>query len=848
MRIRFFFRYSVLLAVSLLLALPARAVLPEKDFQSTLNSLLQELRQSYASAQESDTLMVNNRAQREAFDRVLKSADEVTIMLYTQRPEFTFDMAFALEEVSRVQSAFHEQVLLNDQYRIAARSGLRRYQLLNETLLNMLQRQPADSLAGADTLALAQVPLEVGDPEKAALLDSCLYYTGVLTALYGESVALALKDSVLCAETETRLKQAYDYAQANYADTQKNRYIGGNVNVIQILKEWNGFIQFVKSDLRMRYLSDTTAEQTEVDEFPRSFSGSFVLGYAMLSLVMLLISALAAIIIGFIAYRWIKNEKWIQFRPILTAILGTFLFVLGMLLIKADRVNPYWRMAYQLLTQFAWLTLAILVSLLIRIRGDQARASLRIYIPTLLLAFVCILMRAVFLPASAVPLFFPPTLLIFIIWQSVVNVRNRAHVSRADLRYMWVSVVVMAVTAILSLAGYSMIGVLLITFWTFLLALLHTITTLYYLMMRYYEDRVIRRKARYHQENPRLPLEDKDAFIEVTWLYDLLRMVVVPLMAIYSFPLSALLTSRAYQLSLTGADLMKRALVQAEGFKSFTVSNILLVLALFFVFRYLIYLAKGLFRVFKLRNMIEEQSDTTLPLKEADVNVSLANTIFSLLGWALYLIVAFSILDLPKDALTYITTGLAAGVGFALKDLINNFFYGIQLMAGRIRIGDKISCDGVRGVVKRVSYQITQVEDEDGSLIAFTNTDLFTKKFRNLNSGRNYELVKIFVSVRYGTDFEKARQVILEALQPLMTKDKMGRDIVDPSFPIDVRFDNFGESCIVLAVVLYTTVETHYTFPARAKEAIYNAFHENGIEIPFPQRDVYIKPVPEKKP
>ena len=847
MRIRSLFRYAVLPAVSLLLALPARAVLPEKDFQSTLNSLLQELRQSYASAQESDTLMVNNRAQREAFDRVLKSADEVTIMLYTQRPEFTFDMAFALEEVSRVRSAFHEQVLLNDQYRIAARSGLRRYQLLNETLLNMLQRQPADSLAGADTLALAQVPLEVGDPEKAALLDSCLYYTGVLTALYGESVALALKDSVLCAETETRLKQAYDYAQANYADTQKNRYIGGNVNAIQIIKEWNGFIQFVKSDLRMRYLSDTTAEQTEVDEFPRSFSGSFVLGYAMLSMVMLLLSALAAILIAFIAYRWIKNEKWIQFRPILTAILGTFLFVLGMLLIKADRVNPYWRMAYQLLTQFAWLTLAILVSLLIRIRGDQARASLRIYIPTLLLAFVCILMRAIFLPASAVPLFFPPTLLLFIIWQSFVNIRNRAHVSRADLRYMWVSVVVMAVTAILSLAGYSMIGVLLITFWTFLLALLHTITTLYYLMMRYYEDRVIRRKARYHQENPRLPLEDKDAFIEVTWLYDLLRMVVVPLLAIYSFPLSALLTSRAYQLSLTGADLMKRALVQAEGFKSFTVSNILLVLALFFVFRYLIYLAKGLFRVFKLRNMIEEKSDTTLPLKESDVNVSLANTIFSLLGWALYLIIAFSILDLPKDALTYITTGLAAGVGFALKDLINNFFYGIQLMAGRIRIGDKISCDGVRGVVKNVSYQVTQVEDEDGSLITFTNTDLFTKKFRNLNTGRNYELVKVFISVRYGTDFEKARQVILEALQPLMTKDKMGRDIVDPSFPIDVRFDNFGESSINLAVVLYTTVETHYTFPARAKEAIYNAFHEHGIEIPFPQRDVYIKTVPGKE-
>ena len=844
-----FIRHTVVLAVALLLALPARSVVPEKDFQSTLVSLLGELRQSYASATESDSLLVNNPLRREQLSEVLKKADEVTIMLYTQRPEFAFDMAFALEEVSRVSNAFREQVLLSDQYRLAARSGLRRYELLNETLRDMYRNQPADSLeAGSidrETAPVALPELEQ-DPEMEALLDSCLHYSGALAALYGASVDIALKDSVLCAETEARLQQAYAYAQDNYAETQRSRYIGGNVNVIQILTGWNAFIQYVKEDLRLRYALDKAPEPMDGSTVPHSWSGAYVLSYAGVALLMLILSFLVAGMIGLLVSKWTRNEKIIQFRPILTSILAILLFVMGMLFIKSDRGNPYWRMAYQLLTQYAWLTLAIFISLLIRIRADQAKASLRIYIPTLLLAFVCILMRAVFLPASAVPLIFPPALLLFIIWQSIANVRCRTQVSRADLRYMWVSVVVMAVAGILSLAGYSMIGVLLLTFWTFLLALLHTITTLYYLMKRYYEDRVIKRKARYHEENPLLPLDDKDAFIEVTWLYDLLRMVVVPLMAIYSFPLSALLTSRAYQLSMTGADLMKRPLVHGAGLESFTLSNILLVMALFFVFRYLIYLAKALFRVFKLRNMIDETEANPLPLKETDVNLSLPNAIFSLLGWILYLIVAFSILHLPMKAITYITTGLAAGVGFALKDLINNFFYGIQLMAGRIRIGDKISCDGVRGVVKRVSYQTTQVEDEDGSIIAFTNTDLFSKKFRNLNAGRNYELVKVFVSVRYGTDFEKARQVILEALKPLMTKDKMGRDIVDPSFPIDVRFDNFGDSSINLAVVLYTTVDTHYTFPARAKEAIYNAFHENGIEIPFPQRDVYIKPVPEK--
>ena len=227
------------------------------------------------------------------------------------------------------------------------------------------------------------------------------------------------------------------------------------------------------------------------------------------------------------------------------------------------------------------------------------------------------------------------------------------------------------------------------------------------------------------------------------------------------------------------------------------------------------------------------------------MNLSLSNTMFSLAGWLLYILIAFSILHIPTTAITAISTGLAAGVGFALKDLINNFFYGIQLMAGRIRVGDKISCDGVRGIVKRVSYQTTQVEDEDGSLIAFTNTELFTKKFRNLNTGRNYEFLKMPVSVKYGTDIDFARKVILEALEPLMTKDKTGRDIVDPTFPVDVRFDSFGDSSVNLIVALYSTVETHYTFPSRAKEAIYNAFYENGIEIPFPQRDLHVKSTPK---
>ena len=877
MKIRPFLRFLAALTVAAGLPLPARAVEPEKD-HTTLVNLLQELRQSYSAVLESDSLQVSGNQRREQLADMVKAADEMALNLYSRETDFAFDQAFALEYMSGIQSSFDEQARLSVKDIVESRAGLRRYTMLEETLLDMYRNHPIDSLVPADSLlgAVSVVPLEDDDPEKKALLDSCLNYTHALAGLYRESVGLALQDSVYIAETVRRIQQAYDYVQANYADSQKNRFIGGNVNAIQIVRNWETIRQEIKEDLLKRYASNPVTDKTPEEKFNAPvWRGDFILRYGMFALLMLFFAFLIAGIISHFLFKRSRKEKIRSFTPILSSILAVFLFALGMLLIRTGRGNPYWRMAYLLLSQFSWLTLAIFVSLLIRIRDDQAKASRNIYIPTLLLAFLCILMRAIFLPASSVPLIFPPILLLFAIWQTSANIRYRTQVSGADRRYTWVSAGVMATVLILSLVGYSMIGVLIMTFWTFLLALLHTITTLYYLMRRYYDDKVLRRKARFHQENPLLPLDDKDAFIEVTWFYDLLQKVVVPVMTLMAFPLSVLLTGRAYQLTQSGMSLLREPLfhraetaeaivdtamgqetvtaavnaaqhVAEKGLDFLTIHNIVLVAALFFIFRYVIYLVKALYRVFKFRRIIEKKKDTQVdPLKESDVNLSLTNTLISLGGWFLYLVAAFSILHIPTSAITAISTGLAAGVGFALKDLINNFFYGIQLMAGRIRVGDKISCDGVRGIVKRVSYQTTQVEDEDGSVIAFTNTDLFTKQFRNLNSGKNYEFIKMPVSVKYGTDIAFARKVILDALAPLMTKDKNGRDIVDPSFPVDVRFDSYGDSSVNLIVALYTTVEAHYTFPARAKEAIYNAFYENGIEIPFPQRDLYIKTVPK---
>ena len=208
--------------------------------------------------------------------------------------------------------------------------------------------------------------------------------------------------------------------------------------------------------------------------------------------------------------------------------------------------------------------------------------------------------------------------------------------------------------------------------------------------------------------------------------------------------------------------------------------------------------------------------------------------------WFLYIVCIVYILNIPTGSLGLAIGGLSAGIGLALKDIINNFIYGIQLMSGRLRVGDWIECEGVRGQVVDINYQSTQVETEEATTVSFLNATLFSKSFTNLTKGNSYQFLKILVGVAYGTDIEKVRTVLEKAMEVMKTKDQYGRDVVDPRFGIYIRFGEFSESSVDIAIKQYVLAAEHIKYRDKAKEVIYNALNENGITIPFPQRDLHI--------
>ena len=124
--------------------------------------------------------------------------------------------------------------------------------------------------------------------------------------------------------------------------------------------------------------------------------------------------------------------------------------------------------------------------------------------------------------------------------------------------------------------------------------------------------------------------------------------------------------------------------------------------------------------------------------------------------------------------------------------------------------------------------------------MSFLNATLFAKNFSNLTRNHGYEFVKITVGVAYGTDIQRVRQLLGDALQTLQDRDAFGRDIVDPKRGVNITLDDMDDSAVTIAVKQQVLVAERVGYIDRAKELIYNTLNENGIEIPFPQCDVHL--------
>ena len=862
----------VLIAVLALMALvPAYAVLNEKDLAQTLSVLRYELRSAWRASEER-ALRTRGRGERQHAQLVqmMQRSNELSLMLYSQKQDYTFDMTYALNEVSRQYEEFSARKLPFDDMITRLDIDIDRYDRLIHTLKRLppallmayrdstgqlvymeadAWRNRRDSLRSRRGEMATRRAMDTTGRTRPFRLDSlgqqdrdsCLFYAENLLRACVMQKEQLVRDSTHYAETADLLKSTYDYAQQRYKTVQNRIFIEGQTPYGTLLKSFPRYWQQAVTDAHDKYSPQALGDVNS------QWRGPMVTGFSLFMLFYMLVSAVVAVaLVAFLTRKvaFFKAERFTKRRFEMMLITGVVIFAVSIMIASAFSKQNFFAMASKLLVEFAWMLAAILVSLVIRLRGRKVRYGLRLYFPILLLSFIIISLRIAFIPNSLLNIIFPPILLLFTVFQGWTLFRYRKVLPYWDVIYGWISLFVLVATTLIAFRGYVLLGVQLLIWWIFQLTILQTITAVYDLLSLYYDRHIEDTKKHYIVEHPNLPNTTDEDLIAVTWPHSFVKHALLPIAIVLSLPFSLYMASSVFDLNGVFNESYNHPFLHVEGYISLSLSKLVMVVTLFFLFRYLVYAGKAAYRVLKIKSLLKGSEDRLF--HENQANFTLAENIIGITLWGTYIIAIFVLLQIPTAAVKVIAAGLATGLGFAMRDILNNFFYGVQLMSGRVRVGDFIECDGIRGKVDSISYQSTQIIASDGSVMAFPNASLFNKNFKNFTKNHSYELFSFDVGVKYGVDVDKVRAIIQKALVPLKKKDVYGRDIVDPKYGIQVRFKDFGDNSVNLSVVQYITVEEHFTYPARAKELIYNALNANGIEIPFPQRDLYIKSVPER--
>lgn len=876
--------FAALLA--LLFAVPALAVFNEKDLGETLNVLRFELNQEVSKlSTRQRRINSRDRTQHLQMVDILKKCNELALMLYSQNQDYTFDLTYALEEVTSEYEEFNKSRLPFDEIITRLDLEIERYSRLieslrrlppelktiedlpdslayhNDSIKSMTSMRPHDEVdtevRGRAAVAAGRTHIIIDslnaqghmhafflDEQGQENRDSCIFYATTLLKMYQASKDRIVADNEHYDDASARLKESYDYAHNRYAQLQKSVFLHSSDNYFKVIGRFPSYVSQAFYDAQLKYSrkisSDVRLRHSE-------WRGPVVSGFMVIVLMALLISTLLGVILVRVLSHFVKvfqTEEFNRRRRCFNQLLGVGIFSLVVCIIAMTTDNNFFKMASELLLVLSWLLAAILLSMLIRLEPKKLNPGLELYMPVILVGILVVTLRILFLPNRMMNLLFPPLLLGIFIWQLVVCRKYSGKADKADSIISWISLFIIAVSTIMSWTGYLFLGLLVMIGWLFQVAAIETITAATVLLGFYFRKRLGGRidKA---QGEARLSgtKAGKGDFIFVTWLYDLFKVAVLPVIGVLSVPFCINLALNVFDLREISYQIFHKPIFDVQNATGevilhLTFYKIVLVVCLYFIFRYACYAVKAFYKVIMTERLKLKSGRSHIHTNE--INLTLANNLIGVLIWGIYIVVCILIMKIPMGAISIVAAGLATGLGLAMKDILNNFIYGIQLMSGRLRVGDWVECDGVRGKCTAISYQSTQIETLDGAVMSFLNTSLFNKNFKNLTRNNSYEFVKIGVGVGYGSDVEKVRTMLLEALAALQTKDSFGRDIVDLKKGVSVVFDDFGDSSVDLAVKQYVLVSERGSYIAKAKEIIYNTLNENGVSIPFPQRDIHV--------
>ena len=768
--------------------LPSNAVLKEANLDTTLYMLRTELTNYHIDLErQNQAAKAQQLAVIQELISIVKQADQNSIMLYSQRNGYIFDMTYACHEATEQFKKFKSKAVPFRQMIKKNNVEVARF----DSLINYLY--------GMNTMFLseeAQVNRNVD-----------------LTLAVNIRRQLVEKQKQLQAyvqaydRTDRKLQALNDYANRRYEDIQNSIFNNGGDNYLRILRNISMNYKEAKTSVTEKY-KPVPGMMSQWDVRIIFILFGIIIFWGLISIFLNLFT-IRIVITQLMKHGMFENRKesFMAKRPclIMAMTVVTFAFILG--IVRMAVTQNFVIMASQLLVEYSWLVGVILVSILLRVDNDKIKNTFRIYSPLMLVGFIVIVFRIILIPNDLVNLIFPPVLLLCALWQWNVIGRKHNQVLRTDKTYAFISLAVFGASTIFAWTGFTLLAVQLIIWWTMQLTCVLTITCCEGWLSVYAKRKKLADKA----------ITDK-------WLYRFIYKVLLPISGVLSFIISIYWAADVFNMSDTTWEIFNKDYIKTSNFTA-SLFSISVVACLYFLFNYI-----NITSVDFMRHHFEKADPASAASK-----IVMFKNVMQVIIWGIWLMIALNVFQVGKSWLLAIFAGLSTGLGFASKDILENIYYGISLMMGRVKVGDYIICDGTRGKVSSISYTSRMLEATDGSVIAFQNSQLFSKNYKNMTKNHGYELDILEVGIAYGSNVKEVKQILIDALMKL--------DCIYQDKGVKVLLKSFDDSCITLRIVVWVNVLTQAIDDATIMECIYDTLNDHNIEIPFPQREITIKQV-----
>ncbi len=771
-------RLLLMLVVLTTMVQSSHAVLKEENLEKTLSVLRLELikRHQELSGQVTERRQQNLEIRNELIETMNKS-NQNSLMLYSQNSDYVFDLTYACHEATTQYQQFQRKQLPFKEFLNSHDAEIAKF----DSLVTSLRMMPVVRLS-QQARTDRNVCLTLATNIRSTLMENRSQ-----TADYIRYYQM----------TEQRLKNLNDYALERYSEIQTGIFMNGSDSYFYVLKNFPTKMSNMVDVMSEKYSSTPTSQ----------WDSKIIFGLFFVIIIYIIVAiALNLLVVRYLLPKRYQTGEFLKKRPSIIMTTTTLTFTLLMVVFGNFANQNFFDMASGLLVEYSWLLSVVLISLLLRVSGEQISSAFRIYSPLLLIGFLVISFRIILIPKELVNIVFPGILLLATIWQWKVIRRHNKNVPRQDMFYTYISLTVFLVSLVFSWGGYTLLAVQVLIWWIMQLTCILTITCLSRWLSIYSERKNIEKRP-----------------ITQTWHFLFVQKVVIPLMAVFSVMISLYWAADVFNLSDLCWQIFRNHFVDMENLQ-LSILKLTMVICLWFLFSYI---ASTLLAFMEMHFSI--QDPTT-----AASRAVMSRNIVQVLVWGIWLLISLGILHISLTWLLAISGGLSTGIGFASKNIIENIFYGASLMAGRLKVGDWIEVDGTVGKVQSISYTSTIVESLASEIITFQNSQLFDKNYKNLTRNHGYVVVPVLFGVAYGSNLQRVQQLVDDAV------NNLNNEWMDTSKKASSIVVNLNDSSVDLKIVVWAEVAKRAAVASAVLSCIYDTLNANGIEIPFPQRDVHI--------